>query len=265
MGSARLGRDKRDLPKGDTIYEDPDYERLRALAQNPRRTPRQASTVFASGSTLETIGGFAALAVSIIGFNYRPFTMASIATIAVGAALASQGTAIMARWQEALKRLEGSRFERRELVSGVSTEMFGGLAGIVLGILALIGVNPLVLLPVAAIVFGGALLLGGAAQPDLVYLAPERNPKLARMTYSAIQTSGGVMILVGVASAVLGILGVLRVGPVLTMTLAALMAIGAALLFAGGALTARFIHRMTPNEDTTPARRTLPKGEGARR
>lgn len=265
MGSARLGRDKRDLPKGDTIYEDPDYERLRALAQNPRRGARPASTVFASGSTLETIGGFTALVVSVIGFNYLPFTMASIATIAVGVALFSQGTAIMARWHEALKRLEGSRVERRELVSGVSTEMFGGLVGIVLGILALVGVSPLILLPVASIVFGGALLLGGAAQPDLVYLAPERNPKLARVTYSAMQTSGGVMILVGIAAAVLGILGVMGVGPILTLALVSLMAIGAALLFAGGALTARFIHRVTPKVDPTPVRRTLPRGEGARR
>ena len=192
--------------------------------------------------------------------------MASIATIAIGIALFAQGTAIMARWHEALRRLEGARYEKRELVSGVSTEMFGGLAGIVMGMLALIGVKPLVLLPVSAIVFGAALLLGGAAQPDLVYLAPERNPKLARMTYSAIQTSGGVMVLVGIASAVLGILGVLSVGPVLTLTLVAFMAIGVALVFAGGALTARFVHRITPRvEPQRPQTKVVVRGEATRR
>jgi hypothetical protein len=266
MGTARTSRDKRDLSKFDTIYEDPDYERLRALTEGPRRETRRASNVFASGSTLETLGGFTALIVAIIGFSSRPFTMASIGTIAIGVALFSQGTAIMARWQEALRRLEGARYEKRELASGVSTEMFGGLVGIVLGIVAFTGVKPLVLLPVASIVFGAALLLGGAAQPDLVYLAPERNPKLARMTYSAIQTSGGIMIIVGIASAVLGILGVLGVGPILTLTLVALMAIGIALVIAGGALTARFVHRVTPRvEPQTLRARTMARGEATRR
>jgi hypothetical protein len=113
----------------------------------------------------------------------------------------------------------------------------------VLGILALSGVNPLVVLPTAVTVYAGALLLGGATQPDLVFLAPERNPRIAKLTYDAIQTSGGVMVLVGVAAAVLGILALLEVGPILTFTLVALLAIGAALLFAGGALTARLVRR----------------------
>lgn len=267
MGTARTGRDRRDLSKFETLYEDPDYERLRALTEGSRREMRRASNVFAGGSTLETLGGLTALVFAIIGFSYRPFTMASIATIAIGVALFSQGTAIMARWHEALRRLEGARFEKRELASGVSTEMFGGLAGIVLGMLALVGVKPLVLLPVAAMVFGGALLLGGAAQPDLVYLAPERNPKLARVTYSAIQTSGGVMILVGIASVVLGILAVLSVGPILTLTLVALMAIGVALVFAGGALAARLVHRVTPRVEPpkNPTTKVVVRGEATRR
>lgn len=266
MGTARTGRDKRDLSKGDTIYEDPDYERLRALTEGPRREMRRSSNVFAGGSTLETLGGLTGLIVAIIGFSYLPFTMAGIATIAIGVALFAQGAAIMVRWHEAMRRLEGARYDKRELASGISTEMFGGLAGIVMGMLALVGVKPLVLLPVSAIVFGAALLLGGAAQPDLVYLAPERNPKIARMTYSAIQTSGGVMILVGVASAVLGILGVLAVGPILTLTLVALMAIGVALVFAGGALTARFVHRVTPRVvPQTPRAKVAVRGEATRR
>lgn len=223
--------------------------------------------MFAGGSTLETIGGFTALVVAIIGFSYLPFTMASIATIAIGVALFSQGTSIMVRWHEALRRLEGARYEKRGLASGVSTEMFGGLAGIVMGMLALVGVKPLVLLPVSAIVFGGALLLGGAAQPDLVYLAPERNPKLARMTYSAIQTSGGVMILVGIASVVLGILAVLEVGPILTLSLVAFMGIGVALVFAGGSLAARLVHRVTPRVEPQVPRgpRVVVRGEATRR
>ncbi len=54
--------------------------------------------------------------------------------------------------------------ERTEAV-GIGTEVFGGLAVIALGVLALFGVSPLTLLPVAALVLGVALLLGGPAQP----------------------------------------------------------------------------------------------------
>jgi hypothetical protein len=150
----------------------------------------------------------------------------------------------MSRWQYALPKLQGAKPDRTELVEGVGTEVFGGAVGVVLGIIALAGVKPLVMLPVAAIVFGGSLLLGGAAQPDLVYLAPDKNPRFARATFSAIQASGGVMVLVGVAAAVLGILGLLEVGPPLSLALVAMLSIGFSLLFAGGALTARFVHRL---------------------
>ena len=241
MGTARSGRDRRDLSRYETVYEDPDYIRLRALA-GTRRQQRLTTATFAGGSTLEAMGGLAAVIVSVIGFSFLPFQMASVATIAIGVALLAQGSAVMARWRDALRRLDGAHFDPQELVGGLSTEVFGGLVGIVLGVLALADVKPLVMLPVASIVFGGALLLGGAAQPELVFLAPERNPKVARLTYNAIQTSGGIMILVGIAAAILGILGVLAIGPVLTTTLAALISIGSSLAFAGGVLSARFTH-----------------------
>ena len=244
MGTARSGRDRRDLSKYETVFEDPDYERLRT-ATGARRQERVTTAAFAGGSTLEAVGGLTAIIVSVIGFSILPFQMASVATIAIGVALLAEGSAVMARWREALQRMQGPKFDRAEMVGGLSTEVFGGLVGIVLGVLALVDVKPLVMLPVASIVFGGALLLGGTAQNDLVYLAPERDPKIARVTYSAIQTSSGVMVLVGIAAAVLGILGVLGIGPILSTTLAALLAIGVALAFAGGALSARFTRRLT--------------------
>lgn len=246
MGTARIGRDKRDFSRHETVYVDPDYERLRAAAGLDDHDARITRGVIAGGSSIETLGGLVALVVTLAGFSALPFQMAGVAVIALGFALFAQGIAITSRWRDAARRLAKSRGPRPELIgSGVSVEMFAGLVGIVLGILALSGVQPLSLLPSAAIVFGGALLLGGAVQPDLVYLAPERNPKVARMTYGAIQTSGGVMVLVGVASVVLGILALLEVGPTLALTLIALLSLGVALSFAGGALTTRLVRHLT--------------------
>lgn len=232
---------RRDLSKYETVWQDPDYDRLAAQV---RRDERITDGMLAGGSTLETIGGLAAVIVSVVGFQERPIVMGAVATIAIGIALLSQGASIMARWRDAAPKLQGPKPDRSELVEGVSTEVFGGAVGIVLGIIALVGIKPSVMLPVAAIVFGGSLLLGGAAQPDLVYLAPDKNPRFARASFSAIQASGGIMVLVGVAAAVLGILALLQVGPALSLSLVAMLSIGFALLLAGGALTARFVHRL---------------------
>ncbi len=235
---------RRDLSRYETLYEDPDYDRLRAFG-SARREDKLTTGVFAGGSTLETLGGLVAVILSILGFSRAPIEMGAVATIALGVALLAQGASIMARWRYALQRAKGTRLERTELIEGVSTEVFGGAVGIVLGVLTLVGIEPSVLLPVAAIVFGGSLLLGGATQPDLVYLAPERNPRYARLTFSAIQASGGIMVLVGVAAAVLGILALVGVGPPISLALVATLSIGFALVVAGSALTARFLRRFT--------------------
>src|SRR3954471_13675587 len=115
MGTARQGRDRRDLSKYETVFEDPDYERLR-IATTSRRAERITNATFAGGSSLETIGGLAAMILAVIGFSPLPFYRAAVATIAIGVALLAQGSAVMARWRDALRRIEGAKFDRQELV-----------------------------------------------------------------------------------------------------------------------------------------------------
>ncbi len=231
-------------PTHETIYPpNGTTERRVPVETAPDKT---TTAVFTGGASLEVIGGAAAIVLAIIGVaGFYPMYMLSIATICAGAALLAEGGSIAARWNDVVRRLEGGRNDRAELVGGIGTEVFGGAVGIVLGILALLGVRPFVLLPVAAIVFGGSLLLGGAAQPELDALVPEHDARLRRITRDAIQASGGVMVMVGIAAAVLGILALLSVGPIMTLTLVALLCVGGALLVAGGALTARFARRLT--------------------
>jgi len=219
---------KRDLSRHQTIYEHPDAARLLA-------TDRKTVVVVESGASVEVLAGLAAIVVTVVGIDgYRPVVMAAISTLLLGIALVSQGGAIASRWHTMLRRLDGVRYDRTELIGGIGTEVFGGAVGVVLAILSLAGVVPSVLIPVAAIVFGGALLLGGAAQPELASLAPGRNSRA-----QAVEASGGIMVIVGIASAVLGILALLDVGPIFVLTLIALLCVGAALVFAGGALAAR--------------------------
>jgi len=227
MGTVITDR-KRDLARHETIYEHPDAARL-------LQPDRKTVLVVESGASVEVAAGLAAIVVTVIGIDgYRPGVMAAISTLLLGIALVSQGGAIASRWRTMLRRLDGVRYDRTELISGIGTEVFGGAVGVVLAILALAGVVPHVLIPAAAIVFGGALLLGGAAQPELANLAPGRDSRA-----QAVEASGGVMVIVGIAAAVLGILALLDVGPIFVLTLIALLCVGCSLVFAGGALAAQ--------------------------
>jgi hypothetical protein len=210
--------------------------------------PHEQATaqLFAKGTTAETIAGLTAAVLAIVGLRtIWAYTLCGVAVIAIGVGLIAHGGTIAAQWNEAVRRLDRSRYDRTELGGAIGTEMLGGLAGIVLGVLALANVNPFVTLPVAAIVFGTTLLLGGAAQPGMVDLAPERDPRIAKLTHDASLASGGVMVMVGIAAAVLGILALIHVGTIVTLSLVAMLCVGVGLFLAGGAFAAQFMRRVT--------------------
>lgn len=232
-------------PQEDVIYHSTDYPSGDQPQQDRRevadREEKITIATLTGGSSVELVAGGAAVVLAIIGLtgNFM-FHMSGIATIAIGGALLAHGAAVAARWNDTVRRAVPRQADRGEVAGGVGSEMLGGAAGIALGILALADVAPLVLLPVAAIVFGGALLLGSPVQPDLARIAPDRDPRVGRITYQAVEATSGAMALCGVGSVVLGILALIHVGPVLRLTLVAMLAIGGALLLVGGALATRF-------------------------
>jgi len=216
-------------------------DRRRAVVHDEKVT----TTALTGGSSVELVGGGVAVVLAIIGLTGSlPIYMASVATIAIGCALLAHGAAVTARWTDTIRRAVVDRSERLEVTGGIGSEILGGMCGIVLGILALAGAAPLVLLPVAAIVSGGAILLGAPAQPELARLAPDRDRRMNRITFEAVEASTGAMVLVGLGAVVLGILALIPVGPVLTLVMAAMLAVGGALLLTGGALTARFARHL---------------------
>jgi len=205
----------------------------------PTAEERATQSAIASGSSFELFAGIVGAIVAIVGIaNYFPFYMAATATIAIGFALLAQGGTLAARWQNA-EHIAST--ERKEAL-GIGTEVIGGFAGIALGVLALFGVFPEVLLPVAAIVVGAALLFGGPAQPEIADAAPPAGRRF-RVTRDAVRTSSSVMVFAGLAGIVLGVLGLTLEGYVLLMALIAMLVVAGALVLAGGALTARFGRR----------------------
>lgn len=195
----------------------------------------------ASASFTEAIGAIGAIVLSIVGLaGILASTLAAIATIVVGAAILVEGGAATSRYRRIVSRI-GREGQALELSEGMLTaEFMGGIAGIVLGILALFGTYPAVLLAAALIVFGATFLLTSAALSQLNWQIRLSNPELVHETarQASVVGSDG-QLLVGLGALVLGILAVIGLSP-LTLVLVGLLSLGVAELFNGSGLG----HRM---------------------
>ena len=103
-----------------------------------------------------------------------------------------------------------------------------------------------VLIPVAAIVFGGSLLIGSTASARLNRLVmqtprTEANPWMARVAQETMNAAAGAEFMIGVGSGVLGVLALVGVGSWLVLSLVALLAVGVAVLVTGTAVSGRML------------------------
>jgi hypothetical protein len=152
-----------------------------------------------TGGAVEGFGAIATIALAIVGLaGVFSTTMAAIAAIVLGAAILFEGGS--------LEFING-RIRKAVLGEGLwhenaaATDLQGGVAAIVLGILALLGIASVTLLAVTLITVGAAFLFSGR-------------------------------FLSGLAGVVLGILAVVGLSPAI-LVLVGLLALGAGLLFTG--------------------------------
>ncbi len=197
----------------------------------------------ASGSAAEGVGGAGAIALAIIGLaGVVPGYMVSVATIAIGAALLLEGSAISARYTELRDETSHSPERSAQLAGGKTAEFLGGVGGIVLGILALGGIGTIVLTSVAAIVFGGALLFGAGATARVSTLAaPKGRESTSQAVTEVISAAAGAQVFIGVGSVTLGILALVGLSPTI-LALVAMLSVGAGILFSGSALARRMMN-----------------------
>jgi hypothetical protein len=124
---------------------------------------------------------------------------------------------------------------------GMSAELVAGAAGVVLGVLALIGVAQVTLMASAAIVFGGALLLGGGEAYRLSQLGTPRQRSAAERAARAIaRSTAGAEALVGIGLVVLGIVALTGMVP-MTLVLVAVLTLASTQLLTRAAETGRLI------------------------
>jgi hypothetical protein len=183
----------------------------------------------ASRSAAEAIGAIASVILAVIGLaGVLPYLLASIATVVIGAGILVEGWAAGANFRQASSANVSAQASR---VNGALTaEFLGGIAGIVLGILALFRMAPDTLLATALLVYGATLLLSSvgtaqAAWRSGAFAQPTMQSDVARPM--PVAHSGHI--LVGLGAVVLGILAVIGLAPV-TLVLVGLLSLAAAML-----------------------------------
>jgi hypothetical protein len=208
----------------------------------------------AYGGLIDAIGGLATVIIAIVGLSgVNAPMMASIATIVFGVALLIQGGAMLSEYAQIIFPA-GSRTTNVEGFGGssLSVVFLVGAAGIVLGVLSLLGVEPATLTPIAAIAFGSALVLSSNAVWQLHVLGQESLRSRDQIGAGGGEIlaselafgSAGIQALSGLAVIVLGILAIAGAANDLTLNLVALLALGATVVFTGGSLSATLLSFM---------------------
>lgn len=205
---------------------------------------RHVAESIGSSSVAETVGGIAAIVLAILGLAHvDPPLMLPITTIAIGVALLFEGGSIAAEYSRIITKTSESETPVGEVGSGMTSEMLAGISGIVLGILALLGLASITLVASALIVYGTALALSSGMMSRLNDLKIEvsgAHPTAQKMAHEAVSAAMGTQVLVGLAGGVLGILALIGLAPT-ALVLVGMLAIGASLLLSGSAIGARLI------------------------
>ena len=190
--------------------------------------------------TTELLLACGAVVLSILGMiGVLRNDLAAIAVIGLGAMLLFQGADVVLRYSELLYEAGAtSKVGAAGVSRGIVAEFLAGVAGIVLGILALLRIVPMTLMSIAVITYGGTLLLTSGESVWLTSFGKE-NEVVRQLMHSMSLAAAGAQALVGVAGLVLGILGLVGIAPIM-MILVALLATGASILlrssFVGGFL-----------------------------
>lgn len=214
----------------------------------------------AYGGLADAIGGIATIVLAIIALaGVHPEVILPIAVIVFGAALLIQGGTMLSEYASIIFPAGAAGAPSEQIgVGSLSTLFLVGVAGIVLGILALLGIETGVLSAIAVIAFGSALLLSSNSVRNLYMLQSSASRSAASHSGTELLAgemasgSAGVQMLAGLAAIVLGILAVIGINQNILL-LAALIILGATVILTGSALSGLVVGFMR----STSQRRTV--------
>ncbi|MEW5894198.1 MAG: hypothetical protein AB1650_00325 [Candidatus Omnitrophota bacterium] len=196
-----------------------------------------------SGSIIESIIGMGAVILSILGLlDIYPVIMLSISTILIGAALLIKGSSVASKMESVVAgEPEMSKKALSQLNTGITSETIAGITGIALGILAMAGMSPQMMIGSAAIVYGAGLIFGSGIDfrlNALNLMNPVHSPQIKRVAEQAVTASADAEIFIGIAAVALGIMSVINIAP-LVLQLISMLAIGSILFLTGLSLWSR--------------------------
>lgn len=214
-----------------------------AISQS--RTPEAAA---AFGGAMDAIGGIATAVLAVIGLaGWHPELLAGVATIVFGAALLIQGGTLLSEYSQVFSPA-GALQTASEAVGGdgLAALFPVGIAGIVLGILALLGIASYALTSISVIAFGAALMLSAQSVRKLYVMQAELR-RLSASGYSVREFlagemaagSAGIQFIAGLSALVLGIIAVVMAATAQgeVLTLVALLVVGVTNIISGSALS----------------------------
>ena len=176
----------------------------------------------------ELVAGLAVVVLTILGLaGVSPAFLVEIATIVFGVELLLYGSATLSQLGRVLASYGGSD-SAAGIGGGWSIMLLVGAAGIVLGILALLGVSSIQLVAVAIIGFGAGLLINSNASMRMRVIqgtALNADPMFQQLVQDTAADTAGLQTMIGLAAIVLGILALSGFAPTI-LVLIALLGLG---------------------------------------
>ena len=218
----------------------------------------KSGSIAAYGGLMDAVGGIAASVIAVVGLTgFDPLLMTGIATIVFGAALLIEGGALLSEYAYLSPAIGGVSAESATADGGILPMFLFGVGGIVLGVLAVLGIVPVALPAIAVIAYGTALLIGSSSVQRVYVLQSIVRLATARPTNDGAAAgmaagSAGVELLAGLTAIVLGILALVGHAPTLTLT--ALLVMGITELLHGSTLAGLVRSFMRSSTVERPAR-----------
>ncbi|NLE02234.1 MAG: hypothetical protein GX640_20420 [Fibrobacter sp.] len=210
----------------------------------PRPQARSMANTIAGGSFSESFVGAASVALAILGLSgVLPFWMATIGVIALGVAFLIEGAAISSTISDLTAADKAGQLDITDIGGGMTTEFLAGLAGITLGILSLLGISSALLLGIAIITFGGAMVMGSPSVAQLNYLSSDRSniSNIQLIAREALGAASNLKLAGGIGTIVLGILAITDL-PQYGFVLIGLITAGFTMFVSGSALGTRMVN-----------------------
>jgi hypothetical protein len=218
--------------------------------------PAPAATETAAGAYggfVDAVGGIATVVLAIVALGgVHSDMIVAIATIIFGAALLVHGGTLLSEYAHMIFP-PGTTVQTQDFSGGnISAVFLVGAAGIVLGVLAVLGIYPTELTAIAVIAFGSTLVLSSNAVWHMHLL--RRSQMMARELQGGSQIlagemasgSAGLQALAGLAAVVLGILAVVGNVPA-TLTMVGLLVLGTTIMLTGSSLSGAVLSFMHPS------------------